>query len=275
MSAFANAAVHLGADPRLQQRRSSCVVGPTRWVAAGRSGSGSRLCLALLSCACWVACAETAPLERSRLDAEKVAAQPAPRICEALVVETAEDLAAAHDCTEIDGSLTLRAPAIERIDEQDLPYLKRITGSVVVVGARRLKKFRLPALAEVGTQSTHSLFEIGFETDNLARIELPELRTVHGDFCVLALAALRALDIGALATVDGYLSLANLPELTELSVRDSVNVGSGAAFEYLCRFPFAALPKLSGDGADPQQQQQIGCCTESSFECWGDICECD
>ena len=198
------------------------------------------------------------------------------RVCPSLTIQTQTDLDAARDCSEIDGSLTIRSKTIEHITARDLPKLRRVRGSVLSVGGSRIREIELPKLREVGNPGdTEIVFEIGFDAMTLERIALPELRVVHGSLGILALGGLRELDLSQLETVDARFALGNLPRLTELNLASGVSAGDKAVFELLCRLPADGLPAAEDVLSTTRQRRDLGCCTESAEGCELARCVCD
>ena len=219
-------------------------------------------------------CAVTTPLDTTGDGNTSDAATAPGTHCDGMIVQSPADLVAAHDCREIDGDLVFRSRAIEQIGEQDLPYLARIHGSLVVAAVTNLEHLDLPVLREVGGRSEQDLVEIGFEADSLLRIELPELRVVHGSLGVLALGALRELDLSTLERVDGALVLSNLPRLEVLDLPTSVQVAKRAAFDYLCRLEPHALPALTDRTTESSSALELGCCNNDAAPCTPHVCQC-
>jgi hypothetical protein len=165
------------------------------------------------------------------------------RVCPSLAVETAEDLRAARECDEIAGRLVLRSATLERVE---LPRLRRVAGSLISVGSRPLREIELPSLREVGTSGADDLLEIGFDASTLTRIALPALRVIHGSLGIVALGALRELDLSSLEHVEERFGLINLPELDTLLLADGLAADGGSWFELLCGLEPDALPRILG-----------------------------
>jgi hypothetical protein len=191
--------------------------------------------------------------------------------CPTVVVDGPAALAAAHRCREIEGDLLFRSSELQSIGPDDLPYLERITGSLISVGSKPLRELTLPALRVVGTEQRASLVEIGLDGGELTRVSLPRLRNVHGGLGILGLYGLRELDLGALKRVDETLALTNLPRLDKLSLDQELFVGESLQLEYLCSLPADALELPAA-----AQQKGIGCCTSTpGAGCEGDLlCGC-
>jgi hypothetical protein len=194
--------------------------------------------------------------------------------CPSVVVATHADLQAARHCREIDGDLELRASDFAGIGADDLPYLERVSGSILSVGGSPLEGISLPALREVGTPGAQNIIELGFDASTLQRISLPALETVHGDMAITAAGALTELDAARLTTVDGAFGLINLPHLTSVDLNEDLHAGRLIAFEYLCAMPYAALPDTSDLAAEQKSVRDLGCCTESAFDCQSWLCDC-
>lgn len=244
------------------------------WCA--RSAVG--LMLVLDACA-----ASTAPLpdELQRADAAVRSAdavehaEPARRICASLLVRTDAELAAASECDEVDGDLKVDLSESPDVRELDLPRLREVSGSLVVVLPAALERVALPALTAVGTAGRGSAVEIGFDSGGLRRVELPALREVHGSFGVAALPGLEVLDTAALVRVDGLLLMESLPSLTELSFGSGLVVGGQLIASGLCSLPASALLEQRIGVDEPAELRGLGCCTESAFGCPYSGCACD
>jgi hypothetical protein len=194
--------------------------------------------------------------------------------CPSLELSTRADLLAARACREVDGDLILSSTDIERIAADDLPYLERVTGSIMLVGSSPLVEISLPALREVGVEPSEDILELGFDAMTLRRISLPALRSVHGTLSIVALGGLETLDLGQLEVVDDAFGLINLPRLAQLDLSARVRAGRLVAFEALCELPVTALPDTSALPAEQKRLQGVGCCTQSASDCPNSICTC-
>jgi hypothetical protein len=195
--------------------------------------------------------------------------------CPGVELRTRADLLAAHACREIDGNLVLRPSDIERIAADDLPYLERVTGSIILAGSSPLVEISLPALREVGDNPAEHILELGFDAMTLRRISLPALRAVHGSLSIVALGALETLCLGQLEVVDDAFGLINLPRLAQLELSASVRAGRLVDYEELCELPLDGLPDTSALPTERKRVKAVGCCTQSASECAGSICTRD
>jgi hypothetical protein len=169
----------------------------------------------------------------------------------------------------------VRAPALEAISVDALPHLRRITGSLISTGGRRLREVMLPVLQEVGT-GRDDLLEIGFYADSLERIELPALERVNGSLGIVALGSSHTLDLSSLESVRGELAFVNLPKLADLRIGDRIETGGGVSYEYLCALPAIDLPDAPATDEQDRapQVRDIGCCTYSATQCESSFCAC-
>jgi hypothetical protein len=195
--------------------------------------------------------------------------------CPSLVIRSREDLDAARRCREIDGKLTFQAQQPLRVTANDLPYLERVTGSVISVGSSPLTEITLPELRDVGAGGADDVLEIGFDQSSLSRISLPELRAVHGGLGIVSLGGLTELELGQLAVVEGDHMLSQLPLLTALTIPSQVHTGKTTDFEYLCMLPLDALPDTSTIATDDKILNGLACCLESSLGCPSHLCQCE
>lgn len=221
----------------------------------------------------WMACASTVAESPEQTESEEGAA-PLTRRCESVIVESEQDLIDARTCREIDGDLVFRAPKLEAVTADSLPYLRRITGSLISAGSRPLREIVLPALREQGTE-LDDLLEIGFDESTLERIELPELERANGSLGIAALGGLHTLDLRSLEVVRGELGLVNLPRLADLRMTDQIRTESGVSYEYLCALPAFDLPDAPGSAGEQPRIRDIGCCTYSATQCESSFCHCD
>jgi hypothetical protein len=191
--------------------------------------------------------------------------------CPNVVLATQADLRAARACHEIDGDLVIRSTDLERVN---LPYLERVSGSILSAGGSPLAELTLPALREAGTPGAQDIIELGFDANALRSISLPELRVVHGDLGIVAAEALTELHLPVLKVVEGAFGLIGLPHLTKLELNAELQTGRLAAFQELCSLPFSTLPNPSGITTEELSLQDLGCCTASSFACQSWLCQC-
>jgi hypothetical protein len=187
------------------------------------------------------------------------------------MVETAMDLQAARHCREIDGNLQFRGQALEAIGADDLPYLERVTGSLISAGGKPMRELTLPALREVGSDASPGLIEIVLDAKNLQRIALPRLQRVRGSIGIFGLYALVELDLGALTRVDDSFVLTTLPRLSSLELSPELQVGKLIQFAFLCSLPSESFAPPAGD----RSFEALGCCTESALGCDTLQCTCE
>ena len=244
----------------------------------------TRLWLCLLAPLC--SCAATVPSEPAKRSAF-VGSEASPSAaagsalddgltsCPSVTIEKPEDLSAARSCREIDGDLIFAPSDTMEIDAAALPFLERVTGSVLTRVPAPVREISLPALGEVGSEGNENALQFVFDRMTLERVSLPSLRVVHGTLGIAALGALEELDLGSLESVDDVFGLMNLPKLAQLELPSDVAVGQRVAFEYLCRIPYDALPATSLGSQEAPRVRMIGCCTESRFECTFAACECE
>jgi hypothetical protein len=194
--------------------------------------------------------------------------------CPGIELRTRAELVAARACREIDGDLVFNSRDIERIEDDDLPYLERVTGSIRLTGSSPLVEISLPALREVGQVPSADILMLGFDASNLRRISLPALRVVHGTLSIVALGGLETLALGELAVVDDAFGLITLPRLAQLELSEHVRAGRLVAFEALCELPADVLPDTSALPEEEKRVLGVGCCTANSSGCESSICAC-
>jgi len=195
--------------------------------------------------------------------------------CPSVTIESAADLIAARRCREIDGDLVFAGREPMDVSADALPFLERVTGSVLTRVPAPLREITLPALREVGTEGSDDALEFVFDRMTLERVSLPNLRAVHGTLGIGALGALTELRLGSLESVDAVFGLMNLPKLTTLELPSDIAVGQRVAFEYLCHIPYDELPPIATGSNEQSRVRVVGCCTESQFECTFAACECE
>lgn len=189
--------------------------------------------------------------------------------CPGIVLDGPAALAAARRCREIEGDVFLRASTLLTITGDDLPYLERITGSLISAGGKPLRELSLPALRELGTTGTESILEVILDNESLIKVAFPALRVVHGSLGMFGLNALRELDLGALEHVEKSFALTTLPRLTTLTLHPALEVGETLQLQYLCSLPAEMLVAPAAD------VKAVGCCTEQPLACENTLqCQC-
>jgi hypothetical protein len=192
------------------------------------------------------------------------------RTCTTTFLRTADDLAKARSCAEIEGDLTVTSAGIGAITASDLPYLTKITGHFSISGLAnngvetpRLRALTLPKLREIGGSLAVALTGAGSVID----IRFPALTRVGGGV-VFADTETRRLELPALRTVDGGFVLAGLKRLCTLEIGAIERISVELKLADIFNLPASALePLRRAFSATPSAENRIGCCLAVDTKC--------
>lgn len=186
-------------------------------------------------------------------------------VCGSLTVISRADIENAQSCGEIHGDLTLLGGTTE-ITASDFPNLTKISGDLVVTSFAnrepRLQRLTLGALQSVGRR-----LQIA-SVSSLVSASFPALTSVgapggDGGTLEVIFASLRRLDLPALTTVNGSVSMRGMHELCSANLRRVTRVTGLVNLESLPSIPFSALSNLRTSARGGASVTDVGCCFPS------------
>jgi hypothetical protein len=194
-------------------------------------------------------------------------------VCGSLTVISRADIENAQNCGEINGDLSLLGGTAE-ITASDFPNLTKISGDLVVTNFAnrepRIQRLTLGKLQSVGRRLQISSIA------SLVSASFPALTSVGapggaGGTLDVSFAALRRLDLPALTTINGSVSMRSMNEFCSANLRRVTRVTGRVDLESLPSIPFSALSNLRASAQGGASVIDVGCCFASdSFGCTPD-----
>jgi hypothetical protein len=193
-------------------------------------------------------------------------------ICGPTTIRTRDDVENNRLCAEIRGDLDISAVGLPSITASDFPFLTKVTGFLQIVGRHDSGAANLGTVTFAKLVVVEGAIVIGSNllvTDAMAEgsgplteLHLPALTTIGGrgvGGLAITQTSLRVLDLPALTTIVGDVSLYLLPELCSVNLRKVTSVDGGVRI--------VGVPRISSQLFAPIRNAAMGMVTQSLLGC--------
>lgn len=194
-------------------------------------------------------------------------------ICGSTTIRTRDDVENNRLCAEIRGDLDISAVGLPSITADDFPFLTKVTGFLKIVGRHDSAAVNLGSVTFGKLVVVEGAIVIGANllvTDAMAdgsgpltEFHSPALTTIGGrgvGGLAITQTSIRVLDLPALTTIVGDVSLYYLPELCSLNLRKVTSVDGQVRIVGIPRISSQLLAPIRNTATGVVMQSHLGCC---------------